>query len=202
MLDMMGNEANALAVARSLGAATKVDVQEKLTAVSMNGLQFGLQPPVNLVQTLAADKEAADRETPKRLSFVYVNFLTKAMLPLWLTLASVGAKTQISTSFGAASMQKTMVDFGREVMKATTGKPFFRTWNTGRSFVGNGRWLPSRLELGHWWPSSLTSTRSATLRRENHNAKAWRSWVTLWRSSTRRSRESSGQNVPEQETQL
>ena len=126
MLEMMGNEANALAVARSLGAATKVDVQAKLTAVFMDGLQFGLQPPVSLVQTLAADKEAADRESPKRLSFVYVNFLTKAMLPLWLTVASVGAKTQTSTSLGAASMQKTMVDFGREVMKATTGRPFFR----------------------------------------------------------------------------
>ena len=148
MLDMMGNEANALAVARSLGAATKVDVQAKLTAVFMDGLQFGLQPPVSLVQTLAADKEAADRESPKRLSFVYVNFLTKAMLPLWLTVASVGAKTQTSTSLGAASMQKTMVDFGREVMKATTGRPFFR--NLEHWVVVCWKWAVAAIAVETW----------------------------------------------------
>ena len=88
-------------------------------------LNHNFYPPKEVFQLIYADHEAAAHETPTRFSFLYIIFLDKSMFPLWLDRSLVGSKPPVMTQVDMA--QNNMLEFGKEIVKAASGRPFFRS---------------------------------------------------------------------------
>ena len=96
-----------------------------LEQADLRDLSHHFYPPKEVFQLIYSDHEAAVHETPPRFSFLYINLLDKSMFPLWFDRSLVGSKPPVMTQVDMA--QNNMLEFGKEIVKAASGRPFFRS---------------------------------------------------------------------------
>ena len=124
-ITLMGNHESALSFIRSVSNAKKVNVAGILEQADLRDLSHHFYPPKEVFQLIYSDHEAAVHETPPRFSFLYINLLDKSMFPLWFDRSLVGSKPPVMTQVDMA--QNNMLEFGKEIVKAASGRPFFRS---------------------------------------------------------------------------
>ena len=131
MLDVLGSEASAGAIAQVLAHCDKtVDIQAKLNGVMAGKLQFHLWCDAPVWKLLNAESVAAASDS--RVAFAYVDLTSRAFLPMWLPADAIGgtAISPTSTSEWALDPSASSATLGAlgAALKAATQTPrFFRS---------------------------------------------------------------------------
>ncbi len=89
MLEVLGTEASAMAVAQAMAHGDrKVDVPRILEKIGCRDLHFALQPEVPVWQALQTESLAAAKAG--RVAFAYVDLTAKQFMPLWMAPDATG----------------------------------------------------------------------------------------------------------------
>jgi hypothetical protein len=100
--DLVGADASASAIAKLLAEpALVIDIPNLLQTAGMQGLDFHLQPALEVWKILEADNRAAKKVN--RIAFTYMDLTSKPFLPMWLPQDSIGGKSILGSEWGNMS---------------------------------------------------------------------------------------------------
>ena len=127
MMEVMGTEASAVSIALALQHGGKsVDVATKLKNVGVGNLGFHLQVDVPVWQLMASETEQA--KIDGRVGFSYIDFTSKAMLPVWMPADTIGGRVSGTSNWqGAECAAGTIQALERALKSATHTPKFFRS---------------------------------------------------------------------------
>lgn len=134
ILEVCGPDASALAVSQAMAHGDKViPVMDKLVEAGLEKLAFHLRADAPVWVLLDSETEAA--KVAGRTPSSYVDFTSKALLPLWLPADAVGGKSITAScdwNLDASASSATLGALGSALKAATSTPKFFRSlaqWN-------------------------------------------------------------------------
>ena len=122
----MGNHESSLQLVRNLGGRGRA-----ISRCRTGSAEPPLLPTKGGISVhLGRHREVAKAEAPPRFSFLYIHLMDKSMFPMWFDKGLTGAMAPMLEQVDMAGL-KNMLEFGREIVRAGSGRSFPGAQPTG-----------------------------------------------------------------------